>query len=249
MNIFLQVAILVFIYMNVWFLISLIVKRNDIADLAWGLGFVAVSWFTFLRSGYNLAQIVVTLLVSIWGLRLASHIYKRLKRTTEDKRYLAWRNEWGKYFLVRSYFQVYILQGIFLYLISISIIYINSNNIDFGIMQIIGIITWIIGFYFEYTSDKQLSDFIKNPANKGKLMTTGLWKYSRHPNYFGEVTQWWGIFLLAGSLFTIISPLTITLLILFVSGVPLLEKKYEGRADWEDYKKTTSVFIPLPSNS
>lgn len=116
-------------------------------------------------------------------------------------------------------------------------------------MQISGIIIWMIGFYFESTADKQLSEFIKNPENKGKLMTSGLYKYSRHPNYFGEVTQWWGIFLISGSLITIISPLTITLLILFVSGVPLLEKKYVGRSDWEEYKKKTSVFIPLPSNS
>ena len=112
-----------------------------------------------------------------------------------------------------------------------------------------GLIVWIFGFYFESTADKQLSNHIKNPANKGKLMTTGLWKYSRHPNYFGEVTQWWGIFLLSSSLFTIISPLTITLLILFVSGIPLLEKKYEGRPDWEEYKKKTSIFIPLPSGN
>lgn len=249
MDIFSQVGILVFFYMNFWFMFSLIIKRNDIADFAWGLGFVIIAWFTFLKSGLNLTSTIVTLLVTIWGLRLASHIYKRLKRTTEDKRYLDWRNSWGKYFILRSYFQVYILQGLFLYLISLSIVFVNSQNVNFGLLQIIGIIVWVIGFYFESTADKQLSTFVKNPDNKGKLMTTGLWKYSRHPNYFGEVTQWWGIFILSDGIFTIISPITITFLILFVSGVPLLEKKYEGRSDWEEYKKKTSVFIPLPSNS
>jgi steroid 5-alpha reductase family enzyme len=143
------------------------------------------------------------------------------------------------------------LQGFFLYLIAQPVIFIhNEPSSVLGLIDFIGLCVWGIGFYFESTGDAQLKEFITNPANKGKLMDRGLWKYSRHPNYFGEVTQWWGLFIVAlsitGSLFTVIGPLTITTLILFVSGVPLLEKKYAGRPDWEEYKKRTSIFIPLP---
>ena len=124
---------------------------------------------------------------------------------------------------------------------------------EINLLVIIGFIVWLIGFYFESVGDKQLANFIHNPENKGKLMTEGLWKYSRHPNYFGEVTQWWGIWIIALSVpygwVAIIGPITITILILFVSGVPLLEKKYKGRSDFEAYKKRTSIFIPLPPKS
>ncbi len=113
-----------------------------------------------------------------------------------------------------------------------------------------GLIIWLIGFYFEVMGDKQLKNFIGDKQNKGQIMTEGLWKYTRHPNYFGEVTMWWGIFTLAFNdklgLISLISPLTITYLILFVSGVPLLEKKYQGRPDFDEYKKKTSIFLPLP---
>jgi steroid 5-alpha reductase family enzyme len=120
----------------------------------------------------------------------------------------------------------------------------SKNSLEW--FNFIGIIVWLIGFYFEATADKQLKEFIKNPKNKGKIMQSGLWAYSRHPNYFGEVTMWWGIWLLNlnPNWWTILGPLTITFLILKVSGVPLLEKKYQGNSEFEDYKKRVSVFIP-----
>lgn len=238
--------------MTGWFILSVVKKRNDIADIAWGLGFVLMAWLSFLIAGYSFKTLLVNSLVTVWGIRLAWHIYHRNKNKPEDSRYLEWRKTW-KIFYLRSFFQVYLLQGIFLYLISLPVIFINhSISYGFGILDVIGFIVWGIGFYFETTGDKQLKEFISNPANKGKLMDKGLWQYTRHPNYFGEVTQWWGIFLIAlsvpGSFFTIVGPLTITILILFVSGVPLLEKKYAGRPDFERYKKRTSVFFPLPPN-
>lgn len=250
MNYYVVLAIIIFFYMSAWFVVSLIKQRNDVADIAWGLGFIMLSWTSFYMSGYSFKSVLVNMLVTIWGSRLAWHIYARNKNKPEDSRYLEWRNTW-KYFYLRSFFQIFVLQGVVLFLISTPVLFINyAVSKSFGFFDILGLLIWMIGFYFESTADKQLKEFISNPLNKGKLMDRGLWQYTRHPNYFGEVTQWWGIFVIAlsvnGSFFTIVGPLTITILILFVSGVPMLEKKYAGRPDFEEYKKRTSVFIPLP---
>ena len=252
MNYFLTLAVILFVYMNFWFVLSLIKKRNDIADVAWGMGFILLSWISiFISENYSLRGILIAVLVSIWGFRLAIHIHERNKNKTEDYRYLAWRKEWGKWFYIRSYLQVYILQGIFLYMIAIPILIINSSmQRNFGLFDLIGISIWILGFYFEVVGDFQLAQFIKNSKNKGKLMQSGLWAYTRHPNYFGEVTMWWGIGVMAifasGNLLSLLGPATITFLILKVSGIPLLEKKMEQNPDFAEYKKRVSVFLPLP---
>lgn len=232
-------------------MVSVMKKRNDVADVAWGLGFVLLAWTSFFLSGFGVVSFLVNILITIWGGRLAWHIYKRNKNKPEDKRYQDWRKKW-KNFYIRSYIQIFILQGILLYLIVLPAIFINLNSLnELGLVQIIGILIWMVGFYFESTGDRQLKDFISNPVNKGKIMDQGLWRYTRHPNYFGEVTLWWGIFIIALSIpnawVMIIGPLTITILILFVSGIPLLEKKYAGRSDFEAYKKRTSIFFPLPA--
>lgn len=255
MNYYLSLAITLLGYMTCWFLVSLIKKRNDVADIAWGLGFIVLTWMSFYLSQNNsLRGLLVGVLVTIWGVRLAVHIFLRNKGKQEDYRYVEWRKRWGNLFYIRSYMQVYLLQGVFLYLISLPILFINQNTGGtFGILDIVGVFIWIVGFYIETTADMQLTRFIHNPQNKGKIMDKGLWRYSRHPNYFGEVVQWWGIWMLALvtpiGFFTIIGPLTITYLILFVSGVPLHENKYEGRYDYEQYKKRTSKFFPLPPRS
>ncbi|MFZ5535800.1 MAG: DUF1295 domain-containing protein [Patescibacteria group bacterium] len=253
MNDLIFLAITLWGYMTLWYLIAIANRRNDVADIAWGMGFILIAWTAFSLFGFSRKAFVTDILVSIWGIRLAWHIYHRNKKKTEDSRYQEWRKTW-KYFYLRSYLQVFMLQGLLLYIIALPIIFINrSASSIFGYTDFAGLLVWIIGFYFEHTADKQLATFVANPKNKGKILQSGLWRYSRHPNYFGEVTQWWGIFLIAVSLpgawITVIGPLTITGLILFVSGVPLLEKKYEGRKDFEAYKKRTSVFIPLPPKS
>ena len=253
MNYYSILALILFGYMTLWFVISLIKNRNDIADVAWGLGFVLLTWISFfMSSDAGPRGILIGVLVSIWGLRLAWHIHLRNRGKTEDYRYQNWRKEWGSAFYLRSFFQVYVLQGLFLFLIAVPIMATNKDNGGvFNWLDFVGLIIWSIGFYFEVVGDRQLAEFIKNPANKGKIMQSGLWAYTRHPNYFGEVTLWWGIFVISlgstSSIFTIVGPLTITILILFVSGIPLLEKKYEGRPDFEDYKNRTSVFFPLPN--
>jgi steroid 5-alpha reductase family enzyme len=252
MNYYLTLALVLLVYMSLWFVISLIKGRNDVADVAWGLGFVLMSWTSFFLSGdFDLRGLLVCILVSIWGLRLARHIYVRNVGKAEDYRYLAWRKEWGKWFYLRSYSQVYLLQGFLLFLIVSPVLVINANSgPSLGFLDLLGALVWSLGFYFESVGDAQLAHFIKDPTNKGKLMQDGLWAYTRHPNYFGEVTQWWGLWLVAlsvsGGWISIVGPLTITFLILKVSGIPMLEKKMAENPDFAEYKRRVSMFIPLP---
>ena len=151
-----------------------------------------------------------------------------------------------------GFLQVFILQGFFLLIISTPVLIANTQNTqnESILLKIIGVGIWIIGFFFESIGDRQLSVFIKNKSNQGKILTNGLWKYSRHPNYFGEITQWWGLWILTLSqsygLIGVIGPLTITFLILKVSGIPLLEKKMEANPAFQAYKEKTSILIPLP---
>ncbi len=275
MNYFAILGLILFIYMNFWFLLSLKLKRNDLADQAWGLGFVLLAWSSFLimiinnnqnpvfssflSSGQFFQSILVAILVSIWGVRLFIHIHLRYKRSKqEDSRYLKWRKEWGKIFVIRSYLQVFILQGFLLFLISLPILFLNKQphqGFTGGTLIVLGTSAWLVGFLFQSISDAQLTKFVKNPINRGKIIQTGLWRYSRHPNYFGEVLMWWGIWIISvepinkylenpNNFITIIGPILITFLILKISGIPLLEERMKQKTGFEEYKRKTSVFVP-----
>lgn len=249
MSYFVAIIFTLFVYMTLWFAYATSIRRDDVADTAWGIGFVLVAWVSFLWGEMEPTALMITLMVTVWGVRLALHIHHRNSGKPEDVRYVQMRQNW-KYGRLSSYLNIFLLQGFFLFVIAQPVIYINLYSLStFGLLQTIGILTWMVGFCFESVGDAQLAAHIKNPTNKGKLMTTGLWKYTRHPNYFGEVTQWWGIGIVAsaipGGWVTLIGPIFITYLICFVSGIPMLEKKYAGRSDWEEYKKKTSVFIPF----
>ncbi len=250
-NLLLISAFLIFLYATFWFILSIIKKRNDLADIAWGLGYILLSVFYLITTEISQRGLLIYSLIFIWGLRLSIHIFLRNKGKQEDFRYQKWRNEWGKSFYLRSYLQVYLLQGFLLLLIvSPATIVSAFSQPTLGFLDYIGVVIWLVGFYFEAVGDYQLMEFSNNPENKGKIIKHGLWKYSRHPNYFGEVVMWWGIFLIALNspygIYALISPATITLLILFVSGIPMLEKKYENNPEFKEYKKRTSAFFPLP---
>jgi steroid 5-alpha reductase family enzyme len=261
-------------YMTLFFLYALLKGRNDIADVAWGLGFVAIAWLNFYQFGFydvlianfqgsvRFQVLVVVLAVTVWGIRLSTHIFIRNKDKEEDYRYKKWRLEWGDAVAVRSFFQIFFLQGALMLMIALPVIGVTVfGGSGFSWLFLLGFLTWLKGMGYEAVADYQLSKFIKNPLNQGKVMTHGIWSLTRHPNYFGEVLVWWGVYLMAlpTSLFVfmstwpiwvvcLIGPITITTLILKVSGVPLTEKRmdsrYAGNAEYEEYKKRTNTFFP-----
>lgn len=243
-------AICVFLYMSFIFMLAWIKKDNSIVDIAWGVGFILVAILIFfLEPEFVTRHILVTALIFLWGTRLATHIAIRNKGRGEDYRYAQWRKDWGKWFFIRSLFQIYMLQGLLLLIIAYPVILINySEEPGITFLDILGLIIWLYGFFFEAVGDYQLLKFKGQAKNKGKIMTQGLWKYTRHPNYFGETVMWWGIFLIALSVrngwTAIISPLTITFLLVKVSGISMLEKKYVGNKEFEEYAKRTRAFFP-----
>jgi steroid 5-alpha reductase family enzyme len=248
-NILMEVGLVICLYMTIVFILALIRKDNSIVDVAWGIGFIIIAIYSIIQSGeVDLRKMIVSLLVLLWGLRLSFHILVRNSGKGEDFRYKAWRDTW-KYFFLRSYFQIFMLQGLFMLVISFPIWFINfGKGGPLGPWDSIGLFIFGFGFLFEAIADYQLVEFKKNPENRGKIITSGLWSVSRHPNYFGESLVWWGLSFYALSFphgwYTLISPIIITFLLRFVSGVPMLEKKYENHPDWADYKAKTAAFIP-----
>lgn len=240
---------IIWVYATVWFLFALWKKRNDVADIAWGLGYVVICIHLLISRPASIQAVLVYSLVTIWGVRLAMHIALRSRKKQEDFRYKQWREEWGKSFIWRSYLQVYLLQAFFLLLIATPLFVVsNAQQMNLTWISYLGILLWATGFFFQAVGDYQLSQFKKKSRQSGKIIQSGLWKYSRHPNYFGEICMWWGIFFIVAPLnygwLALISPLCITLLLIFVSGIPMLEKKYEGNPEFEAYKKRTNALIP-----
>jgi steroid 5-alpha reductase family enzyme len=237
--------------MTLIFIVALWLKDNSIVDIAYGLAFVLVGWSGYLVYGSNHPrQFLILALITIWGLRLASHIFLRKRgEAGEDFRYRQWREEWGKTFVWRSFLQIFMLQGTVVFLASLPVLLvIRQPGGELGWLDLFGVLIWMVGLTFESLGDLQLLRFKQNPANRGHIIQSGLWRYTRHPNYFGEATLWWGIFLIAlsspGGWLAIISPLLIDFLLLKVSGIPMLEVKYQGNAEFEAYKNRTNAFFP-----
>jgi len=245
-----EVGLVIFLFMTIVFILALRKKNNSIVDIFWGVGFIVVAIYAVIQSGeIDLRKMIVNLLVLLWGLRLSYHIMVRNSGKGEDFRYKKWRDTW-KFFIIRSYFQIFLLQGFFMLIISAPVWFIGlSYGGALGLWDSIGMVIFGAGFMMETIGDYQLAEFNRDPENKGKILTTGLWSVTRHPNYFGETLVWWGIGCYALSLpygwVTLIGPAVITILLRFVSGVPMLEKKYKGRPDWEAYKAKTAAFVPF----
>ena len=247
---YLETFLLLLGYFLLIFIIGQVTKDNSIVDIAWGSGFVISAIYNFFRSSdHAIRGMLIMICIMVWGLRLTYHIAKRNLGKPEDYRYVNMRKKWGKQFvLLKAFMNVYLIQMLIQYIVTLPVIYGNKVTQDLKWYNWSGILLWGIGFFFEAFGDYQLKNFKKDPKNKGKLMDRGLWSLTRHPNYFGDSAMWFGIFLLAidqvSGLWIITGPALMTYFLVFVSGVKLLEKKYEGRQDFETYKKRTSAFIP-----
>jgi steroid 5-alpha reductase family enzyme len=227
-------------------------RRYDIIDSAWGLVFIVIASTSLIMSDtFSYVQLLTFGLVILWGLRLSRHIYRRFRASAhEDKRYVEMRRKWrsGNENVV-IYFRIYVTQAILASLICVPVIIINSVNVEAALpFVIVGLTVWLIGFSIEAAADRELREFIRQPEHKGQLMTQGLWRYSRHPNYFGELTLWWGVGIIVLSVpygwIGLIGPLLISYLLVFVSGVPPTEKAFAGRPGWTEYKSRTSILVP-----
>lgn len=244
---YLDTALLIWIYMTLFFFFAWWKRDNSIVDAGWGLGFVIVAWYLHFQYPHAWSWLPA-LLVSIWGGRLALHIGRRkVKQGGEDWRYAKWREEWGQWVVLRSYLQVFLLQGFFMWVIALPLMQRPAPEVV-AWYQWMGVLLWLTGFLWEAVADWQLQQFKARPDSKDRIMTKGLWRLSRHPNYFGEIVLWWGLWLLmlpCGHWYvSLASPLVLTWLLTGVSGVPMLEKKYAGRADFEAYKKETPALVP-----
>lgn len=234
-----------------WFL-SLALKNSSIVDIFWGSGFVITAWVAFVLTpqGYEPRKWLLCLLVTIWGLRLSLYILSRNWGKAEDFRYQVWRKEAGSAWWWRSFFKVFLLQGIILWIVATPLLVAQFNPLPARLtwLDFLAIPLWLVGFVFEAGGDWQLARFKANLANKGKVLNTGVWRYTRHPNYFGDATQWWAFYLLAvaaGGWWTVFSPLIMTTLLVRVSGAALLEKTLkEEKPGYKEYVETTSEFIP-----
>jgi steroid 5-alpha reductase family enzyme len=220
-------------------------------DTAWGGGFVLVAIVSVIANQNSRTELIFGL-VLLWGLRLASHIWQRSISKGPDPRYKELTAKWGKQrFWLHVYTNIFLLQGSLIWVVSLPIMVAGSETTPIQTRTaVVGTILWLIGFIFESMADRQLNNFVKRPANKGKVMQTGLWRYSRHPNYFGELLQWWAIALLVSDqligLIGLIGPLVLTWLIVFVSGIPPIEKRRLNDSTYQNYKKRTSPLVPWP---
>ena len=250
-QIYLQGLAVIMSMMTILWLISIRIRNVSIVDLFWGFGFVVSGFVYFLNTeGFEMRKILLMTLVSIWGLRLSIYLAWRNHGKGEDFRYRKFREDYGehRYWWI-SFFQTFLLQGILMWLISAPILgaqFYPGNKL--GVFDFIGVFIWIIGFVFEAGGDIQLARFKANPANKGKVLNTGFWHYTRHPNYFGDAAVWLGygfICLSAGSYIPLLGSALMAALIIKVSGVALLEKSLkETKPEYREYVEKTSAFIP-----
>ena len=243
-------AFLLLVSMSCMFIIGLVARDNSLIDIAYGPAFVIASWGAWLFGGSSgFRPLLLLALVTLWGGRLGLHIGLRHRGKGEDFRYRAFREGWGRTIVWRSFLQIYLLQGTVVFVVALPILLtIASPGGGLRWTDFVGGLLFVLGFFFEAVGDWQLARFKKNPAHRGQLIEEGLWRYTRHPNYFGEATLWWGIFFIGlgspAGLWGLISPLTICFLLLKVSGIPMLEAKYIGNPQFEAYKARTNAFFP-----
>lgn len=251
-QIWLQAFLVIMIMMTLLWIISVFLRNVSIVDLFWGFGFVVAAWFYyFYGEGNETRKLIVTVLVSVWGLRLSLYLTWRNYGKGEDFRYKQFRQNYGekRYWWI-SFFQTFILQGVLMWLISAPLLGAQHSGAErpFNFFDAAGMFFWITGLLFEAGGDWQLARFRANPENRGKVLDKGFWRFTRHPNYFGDSSVWWGygfFCLAAGSWLPALGSVLMTLLIIRVSGVALLEKSLkEQKPQYREYIERTSSFFP-----
>lgn len=249
-TLWLNAALLILGLMTTLWLLSLILKDASIVDIFWGAGFVITFWATYASTSlpHPISVTLLGILVSIWGLRLSLYIFSRNAGHGEDFRYAAWREENGRRWWWFSFFKVFLLQGVIMWIVITPLVVAQLATPGMGIFPILGMFVWLVGFIFEAGGDWQLARFKAHPSNKGKLLTTGLWGLTRHPNYFGDATQWWGFWLFAlaaGGCWTVFSPITMSFMLVKVSGVAMLEKSLkDSKPGYAEYLENVPAFMP-----
>ena len=239
-----------FLMLAVW-AISLVTRDASIVDIAWGSGFVLVSWVSnWLGDGNSTRSAVLVALTTIWGFRLALYLARRNLGKGEDSRYRSMRRRHGDRFAIVSLYTVFGVQGMLMWIVSLPLqLGQVREEPGFGVIGILGVLVWSVGMFFEALGDAQLARFKRNPANKGRVMDQGLWRYTRHPNYFGDCCVWWGLGLIAFEsrigFVVLIGPVVMTVLLVKVSGAALLDKiMLKRKPEYANYVATTSGFIP-----
>jgi len=234
-------------------LLSVLLKNASIVDIVWGFGFVVTAWISRgIGDGDSARQWLLTILTSVWGLRLAGYLLWRNAGHGEDYRYKAMRKHWGPRFPIISLVTVFALQGVLMWIVSLPVqLGQDDATPDIGVVAYIGVAVFAFGLFFEVVGDAQLARFKANPNSAGKVMDQGLWRYTRHPNYFGDACVWWGLALIAAetgsAAWGFIGAVVMTYLLRRVSGVTLLERSLKKRREgYEDYIARTSPFIPRP---
>lgn len=226
-------------------------KRLDTVDTAYGIGFIVIALIVLAQQP-SWRSAIVAVLVSLWGGRLAKHIYRRSRNHDEDPRYKELSDKWRGNFWLRAYGSIFMVQAIVIWLVSLPVMFAAGETTGSALWwTLLGAAIWIGGFTIERTADRQLSQFLSKGS--GAVTDTGLWRYSRHPNYFGELMQWYGIATIAlaaqNGYFGFIGPVILTLVIVFISGLPPIERKHRNDPKWHDYIRKTSVLIPWPPKS
>ncbi|KAM7267851.1 hypothetical protein ACFE04_010017 [Oxalis oulophora] len=242
-------------YQFFFFVITALLKFDKVTDFAGSTNFIILAVLTLVVKGsYYFRQVVLSLLVIVWGLRLGLFLLMRILQWGEDRRFDEMRSNLGKLAVF------WIFQAVWVWTVILPVTIVNASNRDPSLKaaDVIGWVMWFIGILIEATADQQKLSFKNSPDSRGKWCNVGLWKYSRHPNYFGEILLWWGIFVAATPILegadwlVILGPIFLTLLLLFLSGIPLLEesgnKKFGNVPEYRAYKNTTSPLIPLPTS-